>query len=285
MQNKSKITGLKTFHSFTRLEHAVFSLPLLFAGAWLGSGSQMPSARMLLLVAMAGIGARTMGMAANRIIDRDIDAANDRTKDRALASGSMPLRHGYLTAAAGAAIYLLACAALGRTCLILSPVPMIPLLTYSYLKRFTALCHFGIGVCLGLAPAGAFVAASNSIALNTEVILLSFFAFFWISGFDMIYGLEDMEHDRLHGIYSIPAITGSTMAQVISGIMHITASLLLMTIWLKADRGIVSGFALLVCSASMAAAYIQAIPVSKRFFPLSAIAGAAGALVPVLGGI
>jgi len=186
---------MQKLHSFTKVEHTIFSLPLLFAGAWLGAGG-MPSIRSLLLIALVGLGARTFGMAINRILDKNIDAKNPRTQNRELPSGKLSMGQGAAVAAIGMALYFAGCGLLGSTVLKLSLVPLIPLSLYSLLKRFTPLCHYGIGICLAIAPLGAFVAVTNTIAFTPEVLLLSLFTFCWMSGFDIIYALLDIDFDR-----------------------------------------------------------------------------------------
>ena len=267
---------------FTRVEHTLFSLPLLFAGAWLGASGRCPSLKALALIALVGTGARTFGMAINRIVDRDLDARNPRTAQRELPAGRLSLFQGYAIAAAGLAAYLLGCALLGRTVLMLAFVPLAPLAFYSFLKRFTCLCHYGIGLCLALAPLGAFVAVSNSLAFTPEAGLLALFTFGWMSGFDIIYALLDLGFDRAHGVRSIPAALGPARAQVVAALTHLISAAALIWLWYRLG-GIMSGTALLVALGAMAAAYWQRIPVHVRFFPISIVAGVAGALVVLMG--
>ncbi|MEN7974016.1 MAG: 4-hydroxybenzoate octaprenyltransferase, partial [Verrucomicrobiota bacterium] len=246
---------------------------------WLGAGG-MPSVKTLLLIALVGLGARTFGMAINRILDKNIDAKNPRTKNRELPSGKLSLAHGYAVALVGLGFYFVGCALLGSTVLKLSLVPLVPLSIYSLLKRFTPLCHYGIGVCLAAAPLGAFVAVTNNLAFTPEVLLLATFTFCWISGFDIIYALMDVDFDRANGVRSIPAALGPVGAQWVAGVTHlgsIAALFFLMDGWL-------SGAAAVVSIAAFSAAYLPSIPVHVRFFPISAIAGIAGALVVLLGG-
>ena len=267
-----------------KIEHTVFSLPLLLAGAWLGAAGS-PGAWVLIWIVLAGVGARTLGMAMNRILDRDLDARNARTAGRELPAGRISPRGAWCVAAAGMALYVGACAALGPLCLALAPVPAVVLALYSLLKRFTCLCHFGIGLCLALAPLAAFVAASGTLDFSGAVLLLALFAFCWISGFDIIYALMDIDFDRQAGVHSIPASLGPVAAQVVAATVHVAAAGALVWLWVLIGRGIFSAMALGTAAAALAAAYCQSIPVAKRFFPVSAIAGAAGALVPLLGGL
>ncbi len=280
---KSSI-GVATVLRFAKIEHSLFSLPLLFGGAWLGSDSGWPSWQVLVLIAIAGIGARTLGMAMNRILDRRLDALNQRTAQRELPSGKMSPAVSYGVAAGGLALYLLACWGLGPLCLKLSAVPVVPLLVYSLLKRFTVLCHFGIGLCLGLAPLGAFVAASGSLDFNAQVLLLALYSFCWISGFDIIYALQDIDSDRQTGVRSIPAAVGCNRAQVVSALVHLIAIGAGVWLWQLGGGGITSGIALALAVGGFMMGYWQRLPIDVRFFPVSVISGVAGSMIPLLGG-
>ena len=284
---------------FVRIEHTLFSLPLLLAGAYLGAGGRWPGAWVLVWIVLAGAGARTLGMAMNRIFDRDLDARNDRTAGRELPAGRMTLAAAWCVAGGGLGLYVGTCAALGPMCLALCPLPAAVLGGYSLLKRVTSLCHFGIGLCLAMAPLAAYIAAASqsldlgldipaalqALDFSLEILLLALFAFFWISGFDIIYALMDIDFDRQAGVHSIPAALGPLAAQVVAAGMHLIAAGALVWLWVLVGRGMLSAAALGVAGGAFAAAYCQRIPVAKRFFPLSAVAGVAGALVPMLGGL
>ena len=269
---------LQRIHSFTKIEHILFSLPLLFAGAWLGGGDQIPSLKKLGLIALVGVGARTFGMALNRIFDRKIDAQNPRTQNRELPSGKLSVAQGWAVAAIGVLIYFIACFFLGNTVFKLSLLPLIPLALYSLLKRFTPLCHYGIGICLAAAPLGAYVAVSNQLHFSSEVLYLALFSFFWISGFDIIYALLDLDFDRKHGIHSIPAWLGKKGALGVAATTHLGAILALLPL----IQDVFSGLAVLIASFAIFLAYLPIIPLPQRFFPLSAISGIAGALTVLL---
>ena len=270
---------------FARIEHSVFSLPLLLAGAKLGAeaatgdATAWPSLATLALVALAGVGARTMGMAMNRVFDRRLDALNPRTAGRELPSRRMRLPAALAVAAAGLATYLAACALLGPVCLMLSPVPAVPLITYSLLKRFTPLCHFGIGLCMALAPLGAFVAAAGSVALTPAAWLLAAFTFCWMSGSDVIYALLDIRSDRQTGVRSLPASLGERGASAIAAVLHVAAAGALGMLWLSVGAGWASVAAMAISLAALAAANLPALPADRRFFPISAVAPIAGAVV------
>ena len=265
----------KKIRSFTKVEHTLFSLPLLFSGAWIGAGNTFPSWRILGLIALVGTGARIFGMALNRIFDRNIDAKNPRTKNREIPSGALSVLQGYAVAAVGLVLYFLGCAGLGSLVLKLSLFPLIPLVIYSLLKRFTPLCHYGIGFALAAAPLGAFVATSGSLNFSSEIIWLALFTFCWISGFDIIYALLDIDFDRAYHVRSLPASMGSTRALWVAALTHLVAIgalIMLVDSWLSA-------FFALISMLGFIAGYLPRIPISTRFFPISIIAGIAGALV------
>jgi len=270
---------------FAKIEHTVFSLPLLLAGAYLGAGLRFPSWRVLGLIALAGVGARALGMAMNRILDRRLDALNRRTADRELPSGRMSPARAYGVAAGSLAVYLAACWGLGPTCLALAPVPAAVLIGYSLLKRATNLCHFGIGLCLALAPLCAFVAASDSIAFTPPVLALALFTFCWMSGYDIIYSIQDMRSDRETGVRSVPASLGSAAAQGVAAGVHLVAVGALVGLWLMLGSRTAAGAALAVSIGAFAASYLPQVPLPVRFFPISAVASVAGALVPLLGAL
>jgi 4-hydroxybenzoate polyprenyltransferase len=268
--------------NFVKIEHTIFSIPLLLAGAWLGAGGQWPGFRPLLLVMMAGVGARALGMAMNRILDRHIDQLNPRTASRELPSGKLSTGQAWGVAATGLTVYLAACAALGPLCLKLSPIPALALITYSLLKRLSSLCHYGIGVCLALGPLGAFVAVRGTTDVDGATLMLALFTFCWISGFDIIYALQDIKADRETGVHSLPAALGSTGAQWVAALTHLVAAAAAIQLWVLIGAGLASGLALAVTIAALGLAYWSKLPLHVRFFPVSAIAGISGAMIAML---
>lgn len=269
---------------FVKFEHSVFSLPMVLVGAWLGAGKALPSWMTLLLICAAAVGARVFGMAMNRILDRKLDAANPRTCQRELPTGRLSLRAAMTMAMAGLGVYLAACAMLGPTVLMLSPLPVVVLAGYSLLKRFTALCHFGIGLVLAIAPLGAHVAVAGNLAVGPEIMLLSVFAFCWMSGFDVIYGLQDIQSDRTTGVHSLPAALGARPAETAAIFIHACAVAAAGILFVIGGGRWLAAIALGVTGAAFIYAHLPHIPLERRFFPVSAIAGSAGALIPLFGG-
>jgi 4-hydroxybenzoate polyprenyltransferase len=273
---------LKRILNFTKIEHTAFSLPLIFTGAWMGGSNHWPQPSVLAWIVAAATGARIFGMSFNRIFDRHIDALNPRTAGRELPSGALDLLTALTIAVAGLGTYLAACIALGPWCVFLSPLPLIPLLGYSVLKRFTLLCHFGIGLCLALAPLGAYVAAAGNPMFSAAVLLFSGFVFFWLSGADIIYAVLDIESDRRHGIHSIPARLGATGAQCVAAGVHVCALVCLAMLLRLVHAGALSIAAFAVTVALFGLMHLPSIPVAKRFFPISSLAGVAGAITSLL---
>jgi 4-hydroxybenzoate polyprenyltransferase len=213
---------LRIYSRFVKMEHTLFSLPLLFSGAMLATG-RLPSLRLSLLIVAAGFGARTAAFAFNRVIDRKIDQLNPRTSMRELPAGKMKLWEAWVVGLAGSAIYGWAAEAIAPICFYLSPIPLAIFFMYPYLKRFTPLAHFGVGAADALAPMGGWLAAHPTFTNFAPAIWLGAFTFFWVSGFDIIYATMDEKFDRAQGLQSLPSRFGSPMALKISGGLHLMA--------------------------------------------------------------
>ena len=226
---------VRTYASFVRFEHTLFSLPLILAGVFSVPGPALAAGRWA-LIALAAAGARTAAMALNRLIDRRLDALNPRTRARELPSGRMRSAEAWALLAASSAAYLAACAALGPMVLKLSPVPLAVFTMYPYLKRFTPFCHFGVGVALAMAPLAGFVAAHPDLARPSVALLLAVFALVWVSGFDIIYATLDEAFDREHHVRSMVAWLGRDPALALSAALHRVAQLALLGVVLVLQR-------------------------------------------------
>ncbi len=214
---------LRTYASFVRFEHTLFSLPLILAGIFSARGPSLRPGRWA-LIALAAVAARTAAMALNRLIDRRLDALNPRTRVRELPAGRMRTPEAVLLLAASVAAYLAACAALGPWYLRVSPLPLAVFALYPYLKRFTPLCHFGVGTALALAPLAGFAAAHPGLEDWRPAVALAVFALCWVSGFDIIYATLDEEFDRGHGVHSMVAWLGRARALRLSWALHLLAA-------------------------------------------------------------
>lgn len=208
------------FVDLVRLEQTLFALPFAWVGMLLAARG-LPEAATLFWVTAAMVGARTAGMALNRLIDRDIDARNPRTRDRALPAGRVSVRSVRLLAAASLGLLVLSAARLNPLCLALSPVAVALLVLYSYLKRLTWACHLGLGLVQACAPLGGWLAVSPR--LEAPPLLLGLAIFLWIGGFDILYACQDLEHDRAVGLRSIPAVLGARRAFLVSRAFHVLA--------------------------------------------------------------
>jgi 4-hydroxybenzoate polyprenyltransferase len=164
------------------------------------------------------VAARSAAMAFNRLADRKIDARNPRTAGRTLPAGRLSRRYVWILTALSCAIFVLAAYQLNRLCLLLSLPTLAVLLGYSYSKRFTAAAHIWLGAALGIAPAGAWIAARGNISL--PAIVLSAAVACWVAGFDIIYSLQDESFDRSQGLHSIPVALGGRRALLISRLLH-----------------------------------------------------------------
>ena len=201
-----------------KFEHSVFALPFALTGAVLAVRG-WPSWRQLLWIVVAMVAARSAAMTFNRIADFKIDALNPRTRNRALPAGQLTLGFAIGFTIVACAILMLAAYELNPLALKLSPIVIALLFGYSYTKRFTFLSHLILGVCLGLAPVAAWIALRGDVRLG--VLLLGAAVMFWVAGFDLIYACQDVEFDRRHGLYSIPARFGIRAALWLSGSLHL----------------------------------------------------------------
>lgn len=216
------LSRLRTYASFVRLEHTLFSLPLLLAGIFSAPGPAMSAGRWG-LIALAAVSARTAAMALNRLIDRRLDALNPRTRTRELPAGRMKTGEAVAMLAASAMAYLASCAALGSWFLRVAFVPLAVFALYPYLKRFTALCHFGVGAALALAPLAGFAAAHPGLEDYGPAVWLAGFALTWVSGFDIIYATLDEESDRALGVHSMVVWLGRKRALGVSAALHLAS--------------------------------------------------------------
>jgi 4-hydroxybenzoate polyprenyltransferase len=185
--------------SLVRIEHTVFALPFAYVGAFLAVDA-WPGLVELLWVTVAMVGARTLAMSVNRLVDAELDARNPRTATRELPSGTLSRGQVLGLCVAALAVFLVAVSQLDPIVRWLWPIPVAMFVVYPYLKRVTWLCHLWLGACLGLAPVGAWLAVAGTApweawAIGTGVAL-------WVAGFDLFYSLFDLEHDRAEGLHS-----------------------------------------------------------------------------------
>src|ERR1700686_210206 len=205
-------------------EHSIFALPFALCGAMLAA-SGLPTAHQLLWIVVAMLAARSAAMAFNRLADAAIDAANPRTRTRALPAGHLSPAFVTTFVIVSCAIFILAAAQLNRFTLWLSPVALAVLLLYSYTKRFTRWSHLVLGFALGIAPAAAWIAVRGS--LDPRILLLTAAVTFWVAGFDVLYACQDYDFDQHAGLHSIPRYCGIGNALWIARLFHLSMLLLL----------------------------------------------------------
>ncbi len=205
-----------------KIGHSVLALPFAFMGALLAARG-LPDGRTIFYILVAMVGARSAAMAFNRLADARYDAANPRTADRALPAGKISRRATILFIGVSAAIFMGAAAQLNRTCFALSPVALLVILGYSLTKRVTTASHLVLGLSLGLAPIGGWLAVRGDLGLS--VLVLAGAVLFWVAGFDVLYALQDVEFDRRVGLFSLPARVGPTWARRLASLCHLAAVL------------------------------------------------------------
>lgn len=230
---------LRTLLEMIKFEHTVFALPFAFLGMILAAGG-WPSWAKVGWIAVAMVGARSAAMAFNRLADRELDAANPRTAGRALPKGEVGPGEVAIFTLAGVALLVLAAWRLNPLALALSPVALAILLGYSYAKRFTWASHLILGLALSGAPLGAWIAVKGSVEPTPFVLAAAVLA--WVAGFDVLYALQDEEHDRRAGLFSIPARFGTVPALWLSGLLHAVTLALLATLPWVYPGGLGPGF-------------------------------------------
>lgn len=217
--------SVKVFLEMIKFEHSIFALPFAMIGMIWGSrsvgGSGWPGWATFAWIVVAMVSCRSAAMAFNRIADRDIDAKNPRTKIRAIPAGILSLNQVNLFFFISCALFFLAAGMLNPLTLLLSPVALGITLFYSRTKRFTPLCHFVLGLSLGIAPAAAWIATTGK--LGAPAMLLTLAIVGWTAGFDIIYALQDEDFDRAEGLRSIPETFGKVKALTISRGSHVAA--------------------------------------------------------------
>jgi 4-hydroxybenzoate polyprenyltransferase len=229
---------LSTYASFVKLPHTVFALPFALVGVIIASYRHAVTWAMLGWVVLAFTAARFAAMGFNRIVDREYDARNPRTRMRELPRGAMTVREAWLSVAVASIVFIAAAGALNRLCLWLSPIALGWVFFYSYTKRFTRLAHVVLGLGMSIAPVGGYLAVTGRwsepwwllCVLATAVVT-------WGAGFDVLYALPDIAFDRAHGLHSIPAALGERGAIAVSRGLHAVTLLSLALVGLGAYQG------------------------------------------------
>ncbi|SDN87282.1 4-hydroxybenzoate polyprenyltransferase [Paenibacillus sp. yr247] len=215
-------TKLKIFLEMIKFEHSVFALPFAFMGAILGSvvlNGHLPSWAQIGWITLAMVGARTAAMALNRVIDKAIDKKNPRTENRAIPAGLISIQQVIIYIIISFALLFWATSNLSSLSMKLLPIAVFFLVFYSYTKRFTWTCHFVLGLTLGLAPLGGWIAVTGQFTWPSIIFYLTVVC--WSAGFDLIYACQDAEFDRNEGLHSLPSRFGIKAALNTARILHV----------------------------------------------------------------
>jgi 4-hydroxybenzoate polyprenyltransferase len=219
---------MKKYLSLVTFTHTIFAMPFAFIGFFLAvtTTSYHFEWQKLLFMVMCMVFARNSAMAFNRYLDRDIDAKNPRTKVRDIPAGRLTANAALIFTIINCALFIITTKFINNICFYLSPVALLVVLGYSATKRFTALCHLVLGLGLSLAPIGAYLVVTGSFALLP--IFFSLAVLCWVSGFDIIYALQDEDFDRSQNLHSIPAYLGKVNALRLSSFLHVLSAIFIM---------------------------------------------------------
>lgn len=230
-------TAMKNYLSLIKFSHTIFALPFALIGFFLAVSYHNYSFNWttFLLVLLCMVFARNAAMAFNRYLDRKIDKENPRTAVREIPSGLISGRSALIFVIVNALLFILATYFINPLCFFLSPIALLIVLGYSYTKRFTSLCHFILGLGLSLAPIGAYLAVTATFHILP--LFYSFAVLFWVSGFDIIYALQDEEFDKKNDLFSVPAALGKKQALLLSSTLHILSAVFIITAGIYASFG------------------------------------------------
>ena len=258
------MNSVKKYLSLIKFSHTIFALPFAVIGFciaakqpiynWLAANFsnslppvqpvqlntsanpyQLTIFQLFLLVVLCMVFARSAAMAFNRYLDKNFDAKNPRTAIREIPSGLIKANHALLFTIVNCMLFILCCWFINQLCFYLSFVALFVILFYSYTKRFTALCHLVLGVGLSLAPIGAYLAVTGTF--DVLPVLFSFTVLCWVSGFDIIYALQDEAFDKQHNLHSIPAAVGKAKALRISELLHVFAAIFVIVAGIYGEFG------------------------------------------------
>ena len=212
------LRNLKLTLEMIKWEHSIFALPFAFCGAMLAANG-IPSIHQVLWIVVAMISARSAAMAFNRLADVSFDAANPRTRTRAIPAGHLSPSFVATFTVVSCLLFVLAALQLNRMTLLLSPIALAVVLLYSYSKRYTRWSHLVLGLALGIAPAAAWIAVTGSF--DPRILLLTAAVMFWVGGFDVLYACQDYDFDRDAGLHSIPRYVGIARSLWIARGFHV----------------------------------------------------------------
>lgn len=227
------------YFSLIKFGHTVFALPFAFIGFFLAifRDHYIFQPKLLLLMLLCMVFARSAAMAFNRYIDRDFDALNPRTTNREIPAGVISSKAAFWFVVVNCILFVATTFFINKLCFYLAPVALFIILFYSYTKRFTALCHIVLGVGLSLAPIGAYLSVTGTFTLLP--VLFSLLVLLWVSGFDIIYALQDEGFDKSQQLYSVPSVLGVVKAIFVARMLHSIAAMLVVLIGVLAHLNLI----------------------------------------------
>jgi 4-hydroxybenzoate polyprenyltransferase len=271
---------VRAFLRLVAIEHSVFALPFAYLSALVAMDRQHTGVHWidLLLVTVAMVSGRTFAMAANRILDRHIDALNPRTRNRELVTGAVSVRTAWTGAAVSLAVLFMAAGLLNPLCLALAPLAVIPLVVYPYAKRFTDFPHYVLALAQAVAPVGAWIAITGTFAGSGPAWVLGVAVGLWIGGFDLIYACQDAEIDRQIGVRSVPARFGVPAALRLSTGTHVVTFVLFVWFGALVGLGWLWWIGLVLAAAALAYQHVIVTPadlsrVNRAFFTANGFVG------------
>ncbi len=256
---------------YLKIEHTLFSVPLIYAGALLAEPPL--TLRTAVLILVAATGARTTALGLNRILDRHLDARNPRTANRALPAGKITVRGAVLVAVVAFLVSLAAAWAISPRCLVISPVPLLAFFCYPLLKRHTRWAHLGLGITLALGPLCGFYAVALEWRGLFPIGMLAAFTALWSAGFDILYATLDEESDRKTGVFSLPAAIGGRRALQAAAALHALAFCALMILFSTSLHGAVSGLLFTLTGVLFLLQHRLRHRVNFAFFQVNAVLG------------
>ena len=249
-QTFSGVSRIVRFVNLVKLPHTVFALPFALVGVTLGSYVAPVTVREVIWVVIAFTSARFAAMAFNRIVDRDVDALNPRTRSREIPSGALTVASAGTAVVIACVAFVLAAWRLNPLCLALSPLALAWVLFYSHTKRFTRLCHLVLGIGLSIAPVGGYLATTGQWSDPWwMLVLLATAVATWVGGFDILYALQDIEFDCAHGLHSLPASLGERGALNVARVLHVCTVLALAGVGVAVGAGWIYAAGVLVAMA------------------------------------
>jgi 4-hydroxybenzoate polyprenyltransferase len=251
MNMTALLDKIKALLEMIKFSHTIFAFPFALMGVILASlaSDQAPGGGQIFWICVAMVGARSGAMGLNRIIDARIDKDNPRTAERHIPAGKISLTEAWMFVGVSFGVLLLAAWMLNPLCFYLAPVVFFFFALYSYCKRFTALAHLVLGICLAFAPIGAWIALRGDI--GWQVIVLGLAVLFWVGGFDIFYSLQDLEFDRENGLHSIPAKIGVDRSLLLVRAFHGMMVFLLLLLLIGTGLGWIYFFGVLAVSAML----------------------------------